>query len=144
MNLGNSGNKHIYKVYSNYNIYDLTDENFINFFEKILTTVPFEYTLMFAELVLEKNLEIPQILKNYLEELEPTKKNDSFKQKDSMDIDTNKNILNYSANYMRLLLKYRKTEETYKMITNLINNKNYLPTVELYLVTIFLIFSWLI
>jgi hypothetical protein len=89
---------------------------------------------MFAELVLEKNLEIPQILKNYLEELEPTKKNDSLKHKDSMDIDNNKTILNYSVNYMRLLLKYRKTEDTFKMITNLINYKNYLPTLELYLV----------
>ena len=132
--VGNDEKIHLYKVNLNHNIYDLSDESFITFFENVLKKIPYEYALIFAELVLEKDLDIPEILKNYLSEYEMSKKEDVFKNKDSMDIDISKTPKIYSINYMRLLLKYRKFEDCFNMICNLIISRNHLPVLELNMV----------
>ena len=75
--------------------------------------LPVNYGLIFAELILEKNIEIPDILKKYL----ANKQNDP-------------------VNFMRLLLKYRRYEDCLNLIVELICSKKYIPNLELNIVHI--------
>ena len=71
--------------------------------------IPSNYALQFAELIFIKNLNIPQILSDYLSE-------------------------NQSINFMRLLLKFHRAESCFNLISKLILDKKYVAITELNLV----------
>ena len=96
----------MHKVYLKNIIYDLNNEVFYDFFKIILSNIPTNYALLFGELIYMKNLNIPEILYDFL----------------------TKNEL---INFMRISLKFEKLEISLNLMIQLILENNYIPLLEL-------------
>ena len=108
-NTGEERSALLLNVYLNYSIYDLNDEEFTFFFDTVLKKLPTFYIIVFAEIIMEKSLKLPQILTNFLVERD-------------------------GINLLRLLIKY--SQINLQIVISLLLNKQYIPILELNMVYI--------